>query len=93
MTKNELIKTVQGRFRIYPAKDIAVACNSLFEMMTDALKRGGTDRNQRIRRLFRSQQEGKDGKESAERPACAGTSAEGSFFQNGPGGQERIIES
>ena len=40
MTKNELIKTVQGRFRIYPAKDIAVACNSLFEMMTDALKRG-----------------------------------------------------
>ena len=40
MTKNELIKTVQDRFETYPAKDIAFACNSLFAMMTDALKRG-----------------------------------------------------
>ena len=40
MTKNELIKTVQGRFETYPAKDIAFVCNSLFEMMTDAMRRG-----------------------------------------------------
>jgi len=40
MTKNELIRAVQTRLETYPAKDIAFACNSLFEMMTDALKRG-----------------------------------------------------
>lgn len=40
MTKNELIKTVQSRFKTYPAKDIAFACNSLFDLMTDAMRRG-----------------------------------------------------
>jgi integration host factor subunit beta len=40
VTKNELIKTVQGRFETYPAKDIAFACNSLFDLMTGAMRRG-----------------------------------------------------
>lgn len=40
MTKNELIRTVQGRFATYPAKDVAFACNSLFDLMADAMKRG-----------------------------------------------------
>ena len=40
MTKNELIKIIQKRFATYPAKDIAFACNNLFNMMTEALKRG-----------------------------------------------------
>lgn len=40
MTKSELIRTVQSRFATYPAKDIAFACNSLFDLMTDAMRRG-----------------------------------------------------
>ncbi|MBN1546740.1 MAG: integration host factor subunit beta [Syntrophaceae bacterium] len=40
MTKNELIKIIQKRFATYPVKDVAFACNNLFNMMTEALKRG-----------------------------------------------------
>lgn len=40
MTKNELIKTMQGRFETYPAKDIAFVCNTLFALMTAAMSRG-----------------------------------------------------
>lgn len=31
---------MQNRFATYPAKDIAFACNNLFDLVTDALQKG-----------------------------------------------------
>lgn len=40
MTKNDLIKKLQEKFKLYPMKDITYIVNVMFDSMTEAMKKG-----------------------------------------------------